>query len=223
MSRLKGPASRGASTLTQSNFIATTSAHRAGDGATDSESDLNRGGEIAPDFLAALPDDVRAEVLENHKREQLKRTAGIEVSRRRRQQQQQRICEQDAQERVGGERVLRLPARAARPTFTLQKLWRMEELREAVSAWVEEFADEGPYEEDVEALGRYLKAVVMDEGNMRKAVDVVRWVGWCMEQHVGDDKKGKAEMNWEQALDMARKAVTEAVGQRGLGGVEVEM
>jgi DNA repair protein REV1 len=55
-------------------------------------------------------------------------------------------------------------------------------LREAISAWYGEFVDDGPYGEDVDALVKYLKRVVLEERDLNKAVAVVKWLGWVVNQ-----------------------------------------
>ncbi|KZF22377.1 DNA repair protein [Xylona heveae TC161] len=202
-------------TLTQSNFVATTrqSATTTADNpaatATDSEP-------IAPDFLAALPPDIRAELLAEQRRKHLlarshlqlpnpfgTRTrgsrgkrgsslaaaasggflsraglgAGGTVTTRRQQQQQQQQNQP---------RQLHLPPRPPKPTFTTRRLTALPDLRDAVSAWYAEFADEPPYEEDVAALVKYLKRVVTEERDMHKAVAVADWLAWILHDAKGD-------------------------------------
>lgn len=90
-----------------------------------------------------------------------------------------------------------------------------------MSAWFEEFRDEGPYGEDVEALVRYLKRVVGEEGDMTKAVAVGRWLGWVVGEGDGQDgeKVWEGKEKWEAAVGRVEAGVQEAVGQRGLGRV----
>ena len=241
LSRLKGARSNG-STLTQSNFVATTHSNRAAShDITDSEvgndeTEANKV-DISDEFLNALPEDIRKEVLAQHRAEQLKRTGGLEVIRKRNalrsKQQQQKQTE--AGEQRNGERVLLLPARAPRPCFTSRKLTALPELRSAVSEWYDAFRDEGPYAEDVVALGKYLRNVVIEEGDMNKAMAVVNWIAWVIDDGAGDhvdegeEKLGdafrssavgtQASMKWCEALETAKQHVREAVKARGLGPV----
>lgn len=112
----------------------------------------------------------------------------------------------------------------------------MEQLREAMAAWVQEFspssaaiakgeggpriaeqelADEcGPYDEDVEALGAYLAKVVTVELNMDKAASVVRWITWLVEELEEEGQKRP----WRPALERLRGVVQDAVRSRGLLG-----
>lgn len=93
-----------------------------------------------------------------------------------------------------------------------------------MSAWFEEFREEGPYEEDLEALVRYLKRVVGEEGDMAKAVAVGRWLGWIVSEGVGGNDRGEGKVweekeNWKAAVGRVEEGVQEAVRERGLGRV----
>lgn len=214
LSRFKAVAARSDTpTLTQSNFLTTTRAGSHEPIASDSEADPDA------EFLAALPEDIRREVLENARRAQLKRTAGLEVTRKRGLQPRPKPSAQQLEQQLqqNGERTIELPPRPARPTFTMHKLSALPELRDALSAWVGEFGREGPYAEDVEALGRYLRAVVGEEGDMAKAVGVVKWMEWLVVEKAEEGMSGK----WARALERTREVVRDAVGRRGLGSVEL--
>lgn len=103
-----------------------------------------------------------------------------------------------------------------------------------MNGWVEEFSatpadnedgdgggeagDEivGPYDEDVEALATYLGKVVTVEGNMEKAVSVVKWIGWL----VGELGEKRQRDPWERVLERLKARVQNAVRERGLGVVD---
>lgn len=231
----------GNATLTQSNFtIARPSPALTSAPTTDTEAeentDTSEPAEISPEFLAALPEDIRREVLEEHRRARLGRRAGPDAQTSRKKsrparQPQHTSDQQDGQGEEQAQRFLQLPPRPARPTFTTKKLHALADLREAVKAWVQEFGDEGPYKEDVEALAAYLERVVRDERDMAKAVGVVRWMAWVLDQGGGyggagdgsrDDAvvRDGARRKWEEALERVRSCVQEAVKARGLGTVK---
>ena len=87
--------------------------------------------------------------------------------------------------------------------------------------WVREFADEGPYAEDVAALVKYLKRVVCEERDLSKAVGVVKWVEWV----VGDQEDGGekfASKEWGRAVERIRNGVGDAAGERGLRSVSFD-
>ena len=183
------------STLTQSNFVST---RLGGARATDGTDD-----EIAPDFLAALPEDIRLEVLAQQRSDRLRKRNALEIIARKKARP---IAPQ-------APRVVSLPPRPLRPTFTTKRLSSLSELREAISSWVEEFGDEEPNVEDVNTLVAYLRKVVLDEKDMSKAVSVVKWLDWTIKQD------HKLEGFWRNALRIVKDGVQSAVQQRGLGRV----
>lgn len=186
-----------ASTLTQSNFIARD------DGDTSAIS------EVPLEFLSALPEDIRREVLDQARCDRLQKKGGIDIATKKLSKTSR------PPQPPAGQRRLRLSPRPLKPTFTAQKLSALADLREAVSAWVEEFKDEGPNPDDVDALIRYLKRVVGDEeSDMAKAVSVVRWLRWVVEE---TGRAGKANIEWQKAVERVEAGIQEVVKARGLG------
>lgn len=190
------------STLTQSNFVAnarpSTSSKATGEDVS---------AEIADDFLSALPEDIRREVLAQARRDRLQKKGGIDVTNSRKRRPR------PAANQPKGQHTLTLPPLPPKPTFTAQKFSQLPELREAIRAWFEEFREEGPYRDDVDALVGYLGRVVGEEGNMGKAVAVVRWLGWVVDE---GDERGV----WGETVRRVREGVQRAVGERGLARVE---
>lgn len=82
--------------------------------------------------------------------------------------------------------------------------------------WVHEFAEEGPYHEDVDALSTYLGRLVSEEADMRKAVGVVKWLEFVVGELEGEEEGREA---WEDAVKRVKARVTRAARQRGLGVV----
>ena len=254
-----------ASTLTQSNFIANASHNNKNpvpptDTATDPSLDpqpkpdasLPPPAEISESFLSALPPDLRREILDQHKRDRLKQRSGLDISTSSsssRRKPQHQPSKHASDRLISGQRRLVLPARAEVPTFTSRKLSSIEELREAMVAWVREFSstakDEaetpspeaeaeaeaeseaeseaggekeegeasGPYPEDVEVLATYLGKVVTLEGNMEKAVNVVKWIEWL----VGELPRERQRRPWRGVLESLKAVVGEKVEERGVG------
>ncbi|MCJ1486595.1 deoxycytidyl transferase [Schaereria dolodes] len=197
------------STLTQSNFVSinlnSSKVKPANAITTASESE-----DVAPEFLDALPEDIRREVLAQQRRDRLKRKGGIDITAKRKHFGP---AVPVGQQPSVGQRRVRLPPRPPKPTFTSRKLSTLPDLREAVSAWFEEFRDEGPYDEDTDSLERYLARVVLEERDMAKAVGVAGWLGWVVERGVGGER-------WEEAKGRVEEGVQRAIGERGLGRVE---
>ena len=205
------------STLTQSNFVAKAlnAAHESADGLSDaSKGNESDNEEISPGFLEALPADIRREVLAQHKRDRLKRKGNLSVSTVSSAAGRKSLVNAQAPE--PGQRLLRLGQKKPKPTFTTKRLSTLPELRETISAWVQEFSDEAPYQEDVQALASYLVKVTMDERDLDKAVAVVKWLDWLVE----DTVRSKGRAGWIRALNKVKNEVQGAVISRGLGMVE---
>jgi DNA repair protein REV1 len=221
--RPRNSKSNEASTLTQSNFVARPR-HLQDDSAgghntTDTEASAGEG-ELDPEFLAALPEDIRKEVIEQQRRTRLHKKAGLDLQQRRKN------TKKIVKPGDGGpaeQRVFRLPPRPARPTFTQRKLTSLPELRDAVKKWYTEFSadSEKPYGEDVNALAKYLRAVVLEERDLGKAVQVVDWLGWMIDsdENTGEMKVGVKEA-WRTALERVKEGVREAGRERRMGVVD---
>lgn len=208
--------SKDGKTLTQANFIslknpARQRAQEAIDARDKDEADLD------PDFLAALPEDMRKEVLAEHKAAKL-RAFRLALQRPRPGTSKAPThlpTLPGQQQQPNRERVVKVPP-PPKATFTKQKISKEKDLRSAMRDWVQEFADEGPYPEDVDALSKYLGRLVMEEGDMRKAVGVVKWLEYVVGELEGE---GEGSEMWEDAVERVKAGVSRAARQRGLGVV----
>ncbi|KAL1595281.1 deoxycytidyl transferase [Paraconiothyrium brasiliense] len=195
-------------TLTQANFISLKNPPRAReDSAPASNAEPE---ELDPDFLAALPPDVRREVVEEHKRKKLQ-ASRLALAKKRKTAPGPHVHAPRAPQ------VFTVP-RPPRPTFTTNKLHDKNDLRLALKEWVREFSDEGPYDEDVGALVKYLGRVVKEEKDLNKAVAVVKWFEWIIGDAAGA-KEAFERGAWEEALMSVRDGVQGAAAERGLGEV----
>jgi DNA repair protein REV1 len=113
-----------------------------------------------------------------------------------------------------GQWKLRLPSRESRPTFTTRELSTLPQLRDTLTAWHREFSDDGPHADDVAAMERYLRRVVLDERDMSKVVSLIKWLSWLVEESDDDNEGAEA---WTAALDGMKEKVQAAVKERGLG------
>ncbi|CBX95889.1 similar to DNA damage repair protein Mus42 [Plenodomus lingam JN3] len=159
--------------------------------------------ELDHDFLAALPDEIRKEIIAEHKRKKLQ-AFRLSVTRKA------KTMAAAVPPPPRPAQTIKLP-RPRKPTFTTQRLSREQDLRSAVKEWIQEFADEGPYGEDVGALVKYLSKVVVEERDLAKAVGVVRWVEFVVEDL-------EVEGVWEGAVGRIKKGVGDAVDERGVRG-----
>ncbi|TVY47123.1 DNA repair protein [Lachnellula occidentalis] len=190
------------SNFTQSNFVS-RDPFRA---PSDSEGDEM----LDPDFLSALPDDMRQEILDEHRRKRLVKKGGLGLL----PPKKRKVPEAPP---VLGQRRIQLPPKERKPTFTTQELSTLPELRETLSAWHSEFAGDGPHPEDVAAMERYLRRVVLDERDVGKVVGVVKWITWLIDESPEDEGK----RGWERALQGVKEKVQDAVRERGIGVVEL--
>jgi len=201
------------STLTQSNFVASRAvkgpAEQSGHGAI---SDGYESADVSPDFLDALPEDIRREILEEQKRDRLKKHAGLDLGTRKKKVH---LLPEGLSGTEAGQRLLRIPPRPERPTFTARKLSAINEVRDAVSAWFEEFKEDGPFVEDVGAFITYLRRVVLDERDLEKAVTLTNWLSWLVGQ-ASEAVRGI----WTAHFIKVQDEVQDAVRERGLGPVE---
>jgi len=181
---------------------------------TEGESVLQ---DLDPNFLAALPDEIRQEVIEQNRRERLRRTGGIDLSLHQKSRARKQA---KGQQQEAVERLFKLSPRPAKPTFTKEKLSDTHSLRQAVKDWVREFWDSEPFAEDVQALSGYLCAVITDEGDMAKAVKIVKWMGYVMDTLAEGTWQGdEHQSRWDVVLTGIKEDVQAAVRQRGLGRI----
>jgi DNA repair protein REV1 len=201
--------------LMQANFITRNNPAR---GSRETSVDVGAD-DLDSEFLAALPEEIRREVIEEHKRKKLQ-AARLALTR------QQRLNPPPVQP-VKRPLTIKVP-RPQKPSFTTQKLSKEKDLRGAIKQWVREFADEGPYEEDAGALASYLKRVVLGERNLGKAVGVVKWMAWVVDEMMDEEGENGADDEggrrgewdkWRDAVGMVEEGVRDAARKRGLGRV----
>lgn len=200
------------STLTQSNFVTSTAKTSTSKAPAIEAEDVP----LDPDFLSALPPDIRSEVLAQARRDRLQKTGSLNLPASK--------CRaaKNAPQPPAGQRMLKLPVQPEKPSFTSQKITELPGLREAINSWYEEFEEDGPYAEDVGALATYLERVVVEEGDMAKAVAVVRWLKWVAnggKEH--DVTREEEQMSWTDAVARVEDSLQNAVKVRGLGRLEI--
>ncbi|KAJ9488536.1 hypothetical protein VN97_g4749 [Penicillium thymicola] len=178
--------------------------------------------EASAEFLAALPEDIRQELLEEQNRSRLQQ--------RSRATEPTQIPPPRAQEAppapIAVEKLLPLPPLPKRPVFTSRRLSQLPDLRDAVGSWHEVFAAGGPYGDDVTSLCKYLSSVTLQEKDVDKAVSVVRWLMWLVSDHSQQGSKEsqgsrpEGTISWEEAIETMQYSVQVALEQRGLPPVD---
>lgn len=196
------------STLTQSNFVAPKGeSSRSRPGTSHGE---DEDVELDANFLAALPEEMRAELITEYRRSRLLKKGALSLGSKKKKRPP------DPELQI--QRRIRLPHREARPTFTTKELSSLQELRDTLTAWHEEFKDEGPHPDDAAALERYLRRVVVEERDVAKVVGCVRWLEWLVD-NCEDDTEGTRI--WTEALEGVKEKVQEAVKERRLGRLDL--
>ncbi|GAD93616.1 DNA damage repair protein Mus42 [Paecilomyces variotii No. 5] len=232
---LKASKAPGNATLTQSNFIRLRPSSAAGPAenaaSRQSSPQIDEPVDISEDFLAALPEDIRREVLEEQKRIRMQQRSALNVPATRKPPQPKSSGPPAVRQKR-----LQLPPRPERPTFTSKKLSTLPELREALNSWYSSFETDGPFAEDIEALSKYLRRVVLEEKDIEKAVSVTEWLGWLIsdgreknkeptESSTSETRDANAQsyQAWTTALDMIQESIQAAVQDRGLPPVEFSL
>jgi DNA repair protein REV1 len=170
------------------------------------------------EFLANLPEDIRREVIEDERRRKLQNSRLVLGRKPRGHTVNQPKPPSPKAQRKNTITVPRPP----RATFTARHLSTPGELRAALKAWIVEFADEGPYREDVAAFVAYLDRVVVEERDMAKAIGVVKWMDWIVGELEDDDGRLSSKRDWEEAVSQVKNAMTNSARKRGLGRVEID-
>ena len=193
-------------TLTQANFISLKNPARGHRGSSVLKETSNAGN-LDSDFLAALPENVRTEVVEEHEGRKY-RWARLAI------QKAQQLASHQHSSRSS---QLVIVPRPARPTFTKNGLHDKNGLRLALKEWIQTF-NEGPYEEDVNALIKYLGKVVTDEKDLGKAISVVTWLEWIIGDLTDRDQHFR-NIKWGDAVCRVRNSVQMATVERGMGPI----
>lgn len=196
----KGQRQRDAqSGLVQTNFLASRPA-------VEAQPDQGME-ELDPEFLAELPEDVRKEVIADHRRQRLAQRSGLDAPA-------PRSHNADAQTALmGGQTMIQFPAPPSKVTFAQSGVTSTREIKDMLDAWHTETQGQGPHIGDVEVLGKYLARVVQEEKDLEKARKIVKWLDVIVEH---DGGSGKGRVAWRQAVAQVRLAVQGAVRERGL-------
>lgn len=195
--------------LMQTNFMAKGNRRAAAAAAENEVAEIE---ELDPDFLAELPEEVRREVMADHRRRKLAHRSGLDLQApgRRGTAGRGRVASSSGQTKIA------FPKPPAKVSFTASSLGSVQEVKDMLSAWHRETQDEGPHGDDVEVFERYLARVVTEERDMEKARKFVKWLSWLID--TGEDGKGKK--GWGDALTGVKNAVQKALGDRGLGPMD---
>ncbi|QPG99743.1 hypothetical protein C2857_002456 [Epichloe festucae Fl1] len=170
--------------------------------------------ELDAEFLAELPEDVRKEVVADHRRQRMALRSGLDAPNRR--QQTPDVDGRTAG--VGGQRRIQFPAPPRKVAFSSSGVTATREIKDMIDAWHTETQDEGPHDGDLAVLKKYLSKVVKDERDLEKVVIIVKWLDILVEQ---DGRPGRGQDSWRGAVQRVKRAVQSAVKERGLAPLDM--
>lgn len=163
--------------------------------------------ELDPEFLAELPEDVRKEVLADHRRRRLAQRSGLDAPSRRHQTP-------DVDSLLpGGQRRIQFAAPPPKVVFASSGVTSTREIKDMLDAWHSETQQDGPHSSDVQVFEKYLVKVVKDEKDLEKVVILFKWLDILVEQ---DGESGNGQATWRQAVMDVKAGVQMAVQERGL-------
>lgn len=170
--------------------------------------------ELDPAFLAELPEEVRRELIDDHRRRKLAQRSGLGLSLHRRNAGHRG---REIGASGGGQTKIAFPNKPPKVSFTATSLTTLQEVKDMLSAWHRETKDEGPHSEDVQVFETYLARVITEEKNMEKAKKLVKWLAWVIDEDEDEDGASRGRKGWEQAVIGIKAAVQRALHDRGLG------
>lgn len=193
----------------QTNFVTALNRRAALDNAVEGIEELD------PAFLAELPEEVRRELIEDHRRRKLAQKAGLGLNLHA--PGRRGAANRPREATSGGQTTIAFPKPPPKVSFTATSLTSVQEVKDMLSAWHRETKDEGPHSADVEVFEKYLARVVTEERDMQKARELVNWLEWIIEEEdePGDGQKSKE--GWKESLDSVKKAIQRSLDDRGLG------
>ncbi|KAK2592849.1 deoxycytidyl transferase [Conoideocrella luteorostrata] len=178
----------------------------------ESPAALDEVGELDVEFLAELPEDVRENVVADHRRRKLALQSGLDVPNPR-----YHTPDIDARP-VLIQTKIHFPAAPRKVAFASSGVTSTREMKDMIDAWHTETQDEGPHEGDVAVLERYLVKVVREERDVEKVAILIKWLNILVEQ---DGRAGRGQVLWREAAVQVKRSVQTAAQRRGLGTLDI--
>lgn len=169
-------------------------------------------GELDPEILAELPEELRREVVADHRRQQLAQRSGLDAPARRHH------APKGNSNLPGGQQRIQFAPLPPKVTFAKSGVGSTQEIKDMLDAWHAETRGDGPHRRDVEVLEKFLVKVVLEERDLEKAKKLVTWLDLVVEQDGGSDKGLRS---WRRAVESVKEAVQKAVKQRGLAPLDL--
>jgi DNA repair protein REV1 len=163
--------------------------------------------ELDPEFLAELPEDMRREIIEDHKKRKRAQQTGLEARSRKHDTP-------DLEEPLpGGQRRIQFATVPRKISFASSGVTSTQEIKDMLDAWHAETRRNGPHRGDLDVLEKYLERVIQEERDLEKATKLVKWLDVIVEQ---DGKKGRGQDVWRRSVEAIKGIVQHAVKQRGM-------
>ncbi|KAI0460215.1 impB/mucB/samB family protein [Xylaria acuta] len=176
---------------------------------------LNEVEEPDPEFLAELPEDMRQEIIADHRRRKAQRS-GLDLKLNPKRNQ-----DGEAGDPLpGGQTRLHFPPRPPKVSFAGGKLTTLVEIRDMLNVWHRETSDDGPHQRDVEVFEKYLVKVILEERDMDKAQKLIKWLDFLIDEDESEEHPGKEA--WRIVVKDIKQAAQNAVQSRGLGPLDIE-
>ncbi|KAI0100420.1 impB/mucB/samB family protein [Nemania sp. FL0031] len=169
--------------------------------------------ELDSEFLAELPEDVRNEIIADHRRRRAQRS-GLDLKLNTRRNQ-------DGEEDdplPGGQMRLQFPPRPPKVPFAGGKMTTFVEIRDMLNIWYQETNDDGPHQRDVDVFGEYLAKVITEERDMDKAQKLIRWLYFLLDE---DESERPGKEAWRAVVEDIKQQAQKAVQSRGLGPLDI--
>ncbi|KAI1090613.1 DNA repair protein [Rostrohypoxylon terebratum] len=174
-----------------------------------------------PTFLAELPEQVRREVLADHRRLLAQRSGLLDLPLNPHSHSRpSHPSHPGADDLPTGQTRLQFPLKPTKISFTANNLTSLPEIRDMLNVWHRETRDVGPHGRDVEMLERYLVRVVVEEKDMDKASKLVKWLDYLVEDS-GDELEYSGKEAWREVVGHVKQEVQKAVKSRGLGALDM--
>ncbi|KAK7416031.1 deoxycytidyl transferase [Neonectria punicea] len=168
--------------------------------------------ELDPQFLAELPEDVRQEVIADHRRRRLAQRSRLDAPARK-----QHTPDPESV-LAGGQRRIQFAALPPKISFASSGVTSTREIKDMLEAWHAETQREGPHRGDVEVLEKFLMRVILEERDLEKATKLVKWLDLVVEQNA---KGGRGQQSWRRSVQGVKDAVQSAVKQRGMAPLKL--
>ncbi|KAI0863073.1 impB/mucB/samB family protein [Xylaria cubensis] len=170
--------------------------------------------ELDMEFLAELPEDVRQEIIADHRRRRAQRL-GLDLKLN-----PKRNLDGEEDPLPGGQTRLHFPPRPPKISFAGRNVTTIVEIRDMLNVWHKETSDDGPHQRDVEVFKKYLVKVILEERDMDKVQKLIKWLDFLMDEDESEEHRGKEA--WRVVIGDIKRAVQNAVQSRGLGPLDIE-